>query len=690
MSYSPDSEIHLDLSLIESAFRRGLRVSKLIFLNELKAATLNDWELRTQTRQIERAFTEYTTYLGTKANAIQTAELQDLERYGLTDKTIRRIGYHALQLENTSPKAGSFRKGANGRSFSRQVSQEESYEEDFEDILDEDEADESNPMPTPYKKVDVLGEDEESEEERDYKRFPASPARQAARRRAKYDEEKYQFDDEIDQITSNHATPRLNPSSNNPPTVQSQQQSHLAQPKVTASVQFPTSSSSTGHHPHASSSSVAASSSVTASGIRRRRKKTPEWIVQRRFTLGKQIGEGSFGTVFEAMNDVGIIVAVKRMNILNKSSEIDDLLSEIDLMRGLSHRNIVEYLGAIVDTEHCFLYIFQEWVSRGSVASLLKDLGPFQPGVVRSYTRQVLLGLEYLHAQGIVHRDIKGGNILVHNDGNVKLADFGASKKLGMDRTVEDGGAIKGTPYFMAPEVLSQGHYGRKGDIWAVGCTMIQMFTGEPPWKDRNLRGIMQLHALLVSWDKGPPPCRTATPLPADAQDCLEMCFQKSETARPTASELLQCLFLREELEDSSGSCEQSFYASGRDHLEESGTITKLREEISIAQVSKSRTALHSQEGDSSDLIGRVDRQLYLNNQGIAAGGGRYGSGPSSGPNSGNNTHNPYGYRDSNSNNGHTPIRQSIQQQQQMQQLLPAPNLQFAAAGVGGKCFLFR
>ena len=103
-----------------------------------------------------------------------------------------------------------------------------------------------------------------------------------------------------------------------------------------------------------------------------------------------------------------------------------------------------------------------------------------------------------------VCRDIKGGNILVDDMGGVKLADFGASTTIAFGETQETT-TIKGTPYFMAPEVLSESRYGRKGDVWAVGCTIIQMLTGDPPWKDRKLQSLIQLHVLLSTLEGYPP-----------------------------------------------------------------------------------------------------------------------------------------------------------------------------------------
>lgn len=203
-----------------------------------------------------------------------------------------------------------------------------------------------------------------------------------------------------------------------------------------------------------------------------------------------------------------------------------------------------------------------------------------------------------------IDRDIKGGNILVHDNGTVKLADFGASTRLSFDKTQETT-TIKGTPYFMAPEVLPNSKYGRKGDIWAVGCTMIQMLTSSPPWKDRNLKGLVQLHLLLSSWNEGPPPHnRDITP---DAQQCLEMCFRKNELDRPTAKELLQCKFLREEdMEDSYGSLNNT----GGIGLDDSGVMTSLKKEMAIA-VSRSSLALHG-KGDIED---EIQQKLNIRNQ---------------------------------------------------------------------------
>ena len=148
--------------------------------------------------------------------------------------------------------------------------------------------------------------------------------------------------------------------------------------------------------------------------------------------------------------------AVKVLNIAGKQSEVDKLAEEIELMRDLKHNHVVAYIGTSVDEEKGMVYIFQEWVPGGSIAHLLKKFGPFTESVIKSYTRQILLGLSYLHENGIVHRDIKGGNVLVDDKGYLKLADFGASKKNKTDFNVTQATTdIQGTPYFMVSQINS-------------------------------------------------------------------------------------------------------------------------------------------------------------------------------------------------------------------------------------------
>jgi hypothetical protein len=133
------------------------------------------------------------------------------------------------------------------------------------------------------------------------------------------------------------------------------------------------------------------------------RVRTTAWIHRGQWRLGEKIGSGAFGEVFQGMSDDGYLFACKQLKIIDQK-EIVNLIAEIELMQTFDHPNIVKYLGAKVDVDKGVVYIFQEWVPGGSVAHLLKRFGPFSVGVIRTYTRQILEGLVYLHEHGIVHR----------------------------------------------------------------------------------------------------------------------------------------------------------------------------------------------------------------------------------------------------------------------------------------------
>ena len=194
-----------------------------------------------------------------------------------------------------------------------------------------------------------------------------------------------------------------------------------------------------------------------------------------------------------------------------------------------------------------FLTIFMEYVPGGSIASLLRRFGRFNETLVRLYTRQILTGLAYLHAHAVVHRDIKGGNVLVDRSGVCKLSDFGASTSLAdLEHNSAAAAAaaagpksLAGTPAFMAPEVIKQTGYGRKSDIWSVGCTVIEMATGKSPWAHYD-NPVAAMFAIAVANELPPLP----SDLSADGADFLAACFRRDPAQRPTAAELLRHPFL--------------------------------------------------------------------------------------------------------------------------------------------------
>ncbi|KAJ1417114.1 Serine/threonine-protein kinase, active site [Sesbania bispinosa] len=272
-----------------------------------------------------------------------------------------------------------------------------------------------------------------------------------------------------------------------------------------------------------------------------------------RWRKGELIGCGAFGQVYVGMNlDSGELLAVKQVLIAASSgskekaqAHIRELEEEVKLLKDLSHPNIVRYLGTV--REEDTLNILLEFVPGGSISSLLGKFGAFPEAVIRTYTKQLLLGLEYLHKNGIMHRDIKGANILVDNKGCIKLADFGASKQVVELATISGAKSMKGTPYWMAPEVILQTGHSFSADIWSVGCTVIEMATGKPPWSQQYQQEVAALFHIGTTKSHPPIPDH----LSVGAKDFLLKCLHKEPFLRPSASELLQHPFVTGEHMDS-------------------------------------------------------------------------------------------------------------------------------------------
>ncbi|KAH3767763.1 protein serine/threonine kinase [Pelomyxa schiedti] len=243
-----------------------------------------------------------------------------------------------------------------------------------------------------------------------------------------------------------------------------------------------------------------------------------------------RIGRGGFGTVYLGMNkDTGEIFAVKQIEMENISDEnAQQLLKsydhEIQLMKTLDHPNIVKYLGATIDG--LMLNIFMEYVGGGSLSSILSKFGPFSENM-----------------NNILHRDIKCANILLDTGvgrENVKLSDFGCSRNITDTIAQSQPNSVRGTPFWMAPEVmLAEGH-GPSADIWSLACTIVEMVTGKPPWSQQYPNPTQAMHFI----------CNTNTPLHIPShlspqlQQLLDTCLQRDPTQRPTAQQLLKHPFL--------------------------------------------------------------------------------------------------------------------------------------------------
>ncbi|CCU77369.1 unnamed protein product [Blumeria hordei] len=268
---------------------------------------------------------------------------------------------------------------------------------------------------------------------------------------------------------------------------------------------------------------------------------------------GALIGQGSFGSVYLALHAVtGELLAVKQVETpapganstsdTRKKGMIDALKREISLLRDLQHPNIVQYLGASSSTDH--LNIFLEYVPGGSVQTMLNSYGALREPLIRNFVRQIVTGLAYLHAREIIHRDIKGANILVDNKGGIKISDFGISKKIEASNLLNGAGnnknrpSLQGSVFWMAPEVVKQTSYTRKADIWSLGCLVVEMMTGTHPFPDcSQLQAIFKIGGAKI----GPSIPNHAS---VEAQTFLKRAFEVEFTKRPSAEELLFSPFL--------------------------------------------------------------------------------------------------------------------------------------------------
>ncbi|XP_053732563.1 probable serine/threonine-protein kinase mkcC [Synchiropus splendidus] len=270
------------------------------------------------------------------------------------------------------------------------------------------------------------------------------------------------------------------------------------------------------------------------------------------WTRGEVLGRGAYGTVHCGLTSEGQLIAVKQVCLDTSSKmECSRLREEVELLKTLTHDNIVGFLGTSLKND--VVSIFMEYIPGGSIASVLQRFGPLPEKIVALYTQQILEGVVFLHLNRVIHRDIKGKNLMLMPSGVIKLIDFGCARRLsclnnGAGDSCDPLKSVHGTPYWMAPEVINETGYGRKSDIWSVGCTVFEMATGKPP-----LAHMDKVAALFyIGAKKGSMPSLPGR-FSTHAKDFVQVCLTSDPTLRPSGEQLLHHSFISKSQSDVKG-----------------------------------------------------------------------------------------------------------------------------------------
>lgn len=272
---------------------------------------------------------------------------------------------------------------------------------------------------------------------------------------------------------------------------------------------------------------------------------------------GHAVGSGSFGVVNLAMNKSTGELFIAKSALSGVGLEC--LENEANIIENLDSPYIIRCLGRDFSNEangDRKLNLFLEFMAGGSLSDVVEKFGgALDESIIRLYTKEILHGLNYLHNNGIVHCDLKCKNVLLGSSGNIKLADFGCAKRLNssnFDKGSNSWQSICGTPLWMAPEILRHQGLDFASDIWSLGCTIIEMATGRPPWSDQ-LSNPMAAVLKIACSDETP---HLPNNFSKEGLDFLAKCLQRNPKMRWTSEELLDHPFV-------SGNSEKSCSCNG-------------------------------------------------------------------------------------------------------------------------------